>query len=90
MNLLKCFEECVYAFDGDKSILESKDIGICSDIASILTPDTSVAALNCFQGCPYTNTAFDFDICIDGEKVKAGCWRWLPNAIYRKGYLAKA
>ena len=85
MELLKYFDECVYAFDGDKSILESKDIGICSSISSILTPDTSVAALNCFQGCPYTNTAFDFDIRIDGEKVKAVSWKWLPCAIYRTG-----
>lgn len=79
------FDSCVFAFDGKNSILEDKDIGICADIASILTPPSSVSAMCGFQGCPYTNTAFDFDVRIDGEKVKCSSWKWLPNAIFREG-----
>ncbi len=82
---LKYFDSSVYAFNGKHNILEAKDIGICADIASVLTPYTSVAALKCFQGCPYTNTAFDFDLRFDGEIIIPGTWKWLPNAIFRKG-----
>jgi len=82
MNL---FESCVFAFDSKDNILEEKDIGICADIASLLTPEHSVAAMNCFQGCPYTNTAFDVDVRIDGERIKSDHWKWLPNAILRRG-----
>lgn len=79
------FDTCIFAFDGKNSILEDKDIGICADLASMLTPPKTVAAMNGFQGCPYTNTAFDFDIWLDGEKPKCQEWKWLPNAIWRKG-----
>jgi len=84
-NYIEMFDTCIFAFDGENNILEEKDIGICADISSILTPEHSVFAMNCFQGCPYTNTAFDFDIKIDGEKIKSRSWKWLPNAILRKG-----
>lgn len=79
------FDTCVFAFDGKNSILEDKDIGICADIASMLTPPSSVTAMKGFQGCPYTNTAFDFEVRVDGEKVKCDSWKWLPNAILRRG-----
>ena len=79
------FDTCEYAFDGLNSIMEDKDIGICADIASILTPPHSAAALKCFQGCPYTNTGFDLDVKLDGESVRADEWKWLPNAILRRG-----
>ena len=81
----KLFETCVFAFDRKDNILEEKDIGICADIASILTPESSVSEMKCFQGCPYTNTAFTFDLRIDGEKVRADEWKWLPSAILRRG-----
>lgn len=83
------FDSCVFAFDGKNSILEDKDIGICADIASMLTPPSSVTAMHGFQGCPYTNTAFDFEVRIDGEKVKCSNWKWLPNAIFREGVVEK-
>ena len=83
------FDSCVFAFDGKNSILEDKNIGICADIASMLTPPSSVTAMKGFQGCPYTNTAFDFDLWIDGEKVKCDSWKWLPNAILRWGNTKK-
>ena len=79
------FQSCVYAFDGKNSILEEKDLGICADIASMLTPEYSVAAMECQQGCPYTNTAFRFDLTVDGEQVKTDRWKWLPNAMLRRG-----
>ena len=82
---LKIFRENTYAFQGEDNILEEKDIGIVSDIASVLTPWCSVTALNTFQGCPYTNTGFDFEVRLDGERVKCAHWEWLPNAIYREG-----
>jgi len=81
----KYFSSCVYAFDGKDSILWDKDIGICADVASLMTPPRSVSAMECFQGCPYTNTAFSFDLRIDGETVRCGRWQWLPNAILRSG-----
>lgn len=82
MNL---FDICVFAFDGSNSILEEKDIGICADIASMLTPPSATTAMKGFQGCPYTNTGFDFLIRLDGENVSTDSWKWLPNAIYRQG-----
>ena len=84
-DYMRQFENCVFAFDGSNSILEDKNIGICADIASLRTPPISVAAMQGFQGCPYTNTGFDFDLWIDGEKVKCDSWKWLPNAILRRG-----
>ena len=84
-NYLDLFNSCIYAFDSKNNILEEKDIGICANICSILTPEHSVSAMNCFQGCPYTNTAFDLDVRIDGEQIKAYSWKWLPNAILRLG-----
>ncbi len=84
-NYMSLFDSCVFAFDGAKCIMESKDIGIAADVASMRVPDASVAAMNCFQGCPYTCTSFDFDVMTDGEKVKCSSWTWLPNAILRRG-----
>ena len=84
-KFVNLFDTCVYAYDGKYSILEDKDIGICADIASMLTPPSSVTAMKGFQGCPYTNTTFSFDLWIDGEKVKCDGWKWLPNAIFRWG-----
>ena len=86
---MSLFDTCVFAFDGKNSILEDKDIGICANIASMLTPPTTVAAMKGFQGCPYTNTAFDFDLWLDGEKVKCSSWKWLTNAIVRQGSAEK-
>ena len=79
------FESCVYAFRSEDNILEEKDLGITANVASVLTPWRSVSALTCHQACPYTNTAFDFDVRVDGELVRASSWQWLPNAIWRKG-----
>ena len=84
-SYMDLFDTCVFAFDGKNSILEDKDIGICADISSVLTPPDSVAAMGGFQGCPYTNTGFRFDLWLDGEKVKCSSWKWLPNAILRQG-----
>ena len=84
-SYMKHFDECVFAFDGKDNIMESHNIGICSDISSLLTPDTSVSAMKSFQGCPYTNTALDFDVRYHGERVKVRDWHWLPNAMWRKG-----
>lgn len=87
-NYEKHFDECIFAFDGKDNIMESHNLGICSDISSLLTPDTSVSAMKSMQGCPYTNTALDFDVRFRGERVKASAFKWLPNAILREGELA--
>jgi len=84
-NYKEHFESSVYAFRSEKNILDEKDLGIVSNVASVMTPWRSVSALSCFQSCPYTNTAFDFDVIIDGETVRADSWTWLPNAILRRG-----
>lgn len=79
------FEKSIYAFRCEDSIIESRHLGICTDIASVRTPEYSVAALESFQGCPYTDTGFLLDVITDGERVKPTTWRWLPNAIKRNG-----
>lgn len=50
-----------------------------------MTPEYSVFALNNLQGCPITNTAFKLEIRINGERIKADKWYWVPNAILREG-----
>ncbi len=84
-NYTDYFETSVYAYKSKYSILDSKDIGICADIASLMTPEYSVSAADCFQGCPYTDTGFHLDIITDGERIKVKEWVWLPNAIKRFG-----
>lgn len=84
-NYMDYFRTCRYTFSSSKSILAEEHLGICSDISSIMTPECSVAQLNDFQGCPYTNTGFSFDIRVDGEKIKCENWQWLPHAILRSG-----
>ena len=84
-SFLELFDFSEYAFDGKNNILEDKDIGIASNLASVLTPPSFVTSMRGFQACPYTNTGFSFDVWIDGENVKSDSWKWLPNAIFRKG-----
>ena len=84
-NYIGLFDSSPFAFDGKNNILEEKDLGICADIASVLTPENSVTALNCFQGCPYTNTSFNINVILNGERVKTASWKWLPSAMLRKG-----
>lgn len=76
-------KENIFYFNSEKNIIQDKYIGICADVASVLTPPDSVFALNTLQACPITNTGFSFDIRIDGEKIKARSWHWVPNAIAR-------
>lgn len=85
MKYGELFESHRFRFYSRDNILEEKDLGICADIASMLTPEYSVAAMNCFQGCPYTNTGFRFDVRLGGEQVRCGRWEWLPNAMLRHG-----
>jgi len=84
-NYLELFDTCVYAFDGAMNVMDEKDLGITGDIASLLTPERSVTQTECFQGCPYTCTSFKNDVIIDGERVRAAGWKWLPNAMLRWG-----
>ena len=84
-DYISLFDTCIYRFESRYNVMEEKDLGITGDISSMLTPEHSVSAMNCFQGCPYTNTAFRFDVITDGEKVRAASWKWLPNAMYRVG-----
>ena len=51
------------------NILQNKFVGICADVASVMTPEHSVFALNTLQGCPITNTAFEMELRIDGEII---------------------
>lgn len=87
-NYLDLFQSSIYSFDSKNNILEEKDLGICADIASVMTPEHSVASLDRMMGCPYSNAAFHFDVITDGEKVKCDSWQWLPNAMYRHGKAA--
>ena len=84
-NYINAFYNSPYAFTNEKNILEDKDIGIVSNTASVMTPPRSVSELRCIQSCPYTNGAFELDLRIDGERVLAKEWIWLPNAILRRG-----
>lgn len=84
-DYIKYFDECIFAFDSTRNIIEEKELGITSTISSVLTPEQSVTALRGLQACPYTNTAMSYDIRIGGEKVRATRWRWLPTAIRRFG-----
>ncbi len=79
------FEESAYAYSGERCILEDKDLGICADVASVRTPTYSAAAAESFQGCPYTDTGFSLEAVVDGERVRAEEWKWLPNAMLRSG-----
>ena len=79
------FDECIFAFDSRNNIIEEKELGITSTIASLITPECSLTEMRCLQACPYTNTGMSFDIRIGGCRIKADRWKWLPNAIYRFG-----
>lgn len=84
-NYMSCFFDSKYRFQNKYNILESHHLGICTDIASLRTPYYSAMACECFQGCPYSDTGFAFDIIIDGKrKIAPVEWIWLPNAILRK------
>ena len=84
-NYMSLFDTSKYSFESENNILEEKDLGICADISSVCTPEHSVAAIGAFQGCPWTNSSFEFDVISAGEKVGTKSWKWLPNAILRKG-----
>lgn len=79
------FKTNPFAYDGENNILGEEYLGITSDIASLITPERSATVLQCFQGCPYTSSKFGFDLRIDGEGVRASSWKWLPNAMLRRG-----
>lgn len=84
-NYQSYFKNSIYRFKSENNILEQKDLGICTDISSIRTPEYSFAVCDCFQGCPLTDTGFHFDVILNGEKVKTKRWIWLPNAMQRFG-----
>ena len=84
-NYMKYFNECVYAFESERNIISTEKLGITSTIVSVMTRDTSVCELNTINACPYTASDMTFDIRIDGEKIKAKHWTWLPTAILREG-----
>lgn len=85
MDYIGVFKTCPFAFGSENNILEEKDLGITSDISSLLTPERSVSAVECFQGCPYTASKFLLELRIDGERVRASSWKWLPSAMLRYG-----
>lgn len=79
------FDECVFAFRSENSVIEEKDLGIAARVASVLTPASSVTALGGLQACPYTNTGMSFDVRIGGERIPVSRWHWLPTAMLREG-----
>lgn len=85
MNYFNKIKQNIFYFNSNENLIQNKFVGICADIASVMTPESSVFALNTFQGCPVTNTAFNLEIRIDGETIKAQNWHWIPNAILREG-----
>jgi len=84
-NYMDCFKRNIFAFSGDKNIILEKHLGICSNIASMMTPYTAETEIVCFQGCLYTNSAFTCEVRIGGELVGCREWIWLPHAIWRSG-----
>lgn len=85
MKSYDIFNSNIFAFHSCENIMDSKDLGICSNMASMITQEYSVAALENFQGCPYTGTGFRFDVRVKGERFRVDEWDWLPNAIRRHG-----
>lgn len=85
MNYLEKIKDNLFYFNDDRNILESKHLGICADISSVMTPEDSVSAINDFQGCPITNTAFKSEVWLDGNRIRTKEWHWVPNGILRKG-----
>lgn len=85
MNYFEKIKQNIFYFNNDRNIIQNEYVGICGDVASIMTPEYSVFALNNLQGCPITNTAFKLEIRIDGERIKADKWHWVPNVILREG-----
>lgn len=84
-NYMDCFRTNIFAFSHEKNIIQERHLGICSNIASIMTPYLSVTKIIRFQGCPYTNTGFSSEIILNGESVRCSEWVWLPNALLRRG-----
>lgn len=84
-NYTECFRTNPFAFTNEKNILQERHLGICSNIAAIMTPYSSATKLIRFQGCPYTNTGFSYDVIMEGEAVRCDEWIWLPHAILRRG-----
>ena len=82
---LDTIRQNIFYFNNEGNILQNKFVGICADVASVMTPEHSVFALNTLQGCPVTNTAFEMEVRIDGETIKAQNWHWVPSAIVREG-----
>ncbi len=85
MDYMSIFDSCCFAFKSENNILEEKDLGITSDISSLLTPERSVSSVECFQGCPYTASRFSLELRIGGERIPARSWKWLPSAMLRFG-----
>ena len=84
-DYIRYFDSCVFAFESKNSVMEDKELGITSSIASILTPEDSVAHIRQLQACPYTATGMSLDVLVGGAPVKCSSWRWLPTAILRQG-----
>lgn len=85
MSYLERLKSNIFYFNDERNILQTNRLGICADISSVVTPDESVSSMNNFQGCPITNTAFKSEVWIDGERIRAKEWHWVPNGIIRKG-----
>ncbi len=85
MNYLDRMKGNIFYFNDERNILQTSRLGICADISSVVTPDESVSSMNNFQGCPVTNTAFKSEVWINGERIRAKEWHWVPNGILRRG-----
>ena len=85
---MEIFERSKFAFSKKNNILCDGHIGISGNRLSVLTPESAIGQVRCLQACPYSNSVFNMDVRIAGERVAATDWKWLPNVIFREGKTA--
>ncbi len=77
------FNQNIFAFASENSILADRHLGISGTVASVLTPGSEVCGLRTLQACPFSATGFSFTMTFNGEIPPSTRWDWLPNAIWR-------
>lgn len=74
-----------FVFNGERAIIDPKDLGLVNGHLAVGTPQTSVTAIKGLYAPPFASSNFSYDIRFMGEIVRPTDWEWLPNAIWRKG-----
>ena len=79
------FEDNIFRFYAENSILDDKDLGIAGDCVTVLTPERAACEIRGIQCCPFTASGFSLEVRINGERISGRDWVWLPNIIRRHG-----